>query len=146
MELQIDLGMSTKVRWYHGSHPVEPQNNLGCSQGKDDFKLPNPTELQIDLACPQWNFKLTWAVHKGTMISNFPQPWKFPWVGWYRNSTRMEFQIGSGVPAKKMISNFPFLWNSTLTWHVQKRKKISNLPPPWNFKLPWHVQKGRTMS
>jgi hypothetical protein len=96
------FGMCTRVRWYQGSHAHGSSKWLRMFKGV------------------RWHQD---SYHDGT--SNWLG--MFARVRWYQNSTRMEFQIELGYPQKKMVSSFPLLWKSKLTWHVHKGKKISNL-------------------
>jgi hypothetical protein len=111
---KLFFGMSTKVRWYHGSQPMEIENDLGCSQGKGDFKLPNPMELQNTsnwLGMPTMEFQIDMGCPQGYDDIKF--------------STVLELQTDLECSKGWNISKFLPRWDFKLAWHVHKGKMVS---------------------
>ena len=70
--------------------PIALANDTCPPQEQDVIQIPTP-----------WNFKLTWSVHKVTMISKFSPPWNL--------------KLAWSLHKVKTLSKFPPSWNFKLT-------------------------------
>ena len=81
---------------------------------------------------PQWNFKLTRAVHKGKMIWTFPPPWNF----------KLTWNVDSKV-VPDGTSNWPGMFTRAAWWVVRSFKRWivklgGRIFDTWN--LDWNLE------
>ena len=97
--------------------------------------------MMVSIFPPQWNFKLTWSLHKAKIISIFPPPWNFN-LTWSLHKVKMiwRFPPWLGVSTRLRCYQNPHPHGTSNWLGVSTRLKvISKFTPPWNFKMTWSL-------